>query len=288
MTLNPGFFVGIGAAKSGTSWLASYLSAHPDIAFSPIKELHYFDAMFLENPRGGWNLKWSNILSDLLEKQRQFPCRDIEEKIRCVKLRLEMVSNPGVCRDYFSALLDRHHRAFGEVTPAYALLPEAGFRAILELYPEAKFIFIMRDPVDRYLSQVQFSQTIRKIQGQPPMDDFDPDLQAVAQLANPAYTRRGDYRQTMETLMNVTAGDNLCTLFYEHIFDDEKSASELGKLCRFLDVPRATGDVGARVNKSEGMTFAAETIEKVRDALSGTYDYVLKEFAAEVPSHWLR
>jgi len=40
------FFVGIGAAKSGTSWVAEYLREHPDVAMSPIKELHYFDARF--------------------------------------------------------------------------------------------------------------------------------------------------------------------------------------------------------------------------------------------------
>src|SRR5690606_19757405 len=129
------------------------------------------------------------------------PDQGLEEKIRCVRLRLKMVSDPPAYREYFSALVDSHHKAFGEVTPAYALLPEAGFKAILELYPEAKFIFIMRDPVDRYLSQIQFSKTIRKIQGYSPATDFVPDFQALKQLSNPAYIRRGDYRRTIETLV---------------------------------------------------------------------------------------
>lgn len=34
------FFLGIGAAKSGTSWLYDYLTSHPDVAPGPIKEMH--------------------------------------------------------------------------------------------------------------------------------------------------------------------------------------------------------------------------------------------------------
>ena len=36
-------FAGIGAARSGTTWLASVLAAHPDIYMPPKKELHYFN-----------------------------------------------------------------------------------------------------------------------------------------------------------------------------------------------------------------------------------------------------
>ena len=37
------YFVCIGAQKSGTTWLARMLSAHPDIFVTPVKEILYFD-----------------------------------------------------------------------------------------------------------------------------------------------------------------------------------------------------------------------------------------------------
>jgi hypothetical protein len=40
------FMVGVGAQKAGTTWLFDYLGRHPDVAMSPIKELHYFDQIF--------------------------------------------------------------------------------------------------------------------------------------------------------------------------------------------------------------------------------------------------
>ena len=35
-------FIGIGAQKAGTTWLANALAAHPDISFAPQKETEYF------------------------------------------------------------------------------------------------------------------------------------------------------------------------------------------------------------------------------------------------------
>ena len=36
-------FLGIGAQKAGTSWLAKNLEKHPEIYMSPHKEIHFFD-----------------------------------------------------------------------------------------------------------------------------------------------------------------------------------------------------------------------------------------------------
>ncbi len=36
-------FLGIGAQKSGTTWLYQNLAAHPQVWMPPVKELHYLD-----------------------------------------------------------------------------------------------------------------------------------------------------------------------------------------------------------------------------------------------------
>lgn len=36
-------FIGVGASRSGSSWLSSCLSEHPEIGFSTEKEVHFFD-----------------------------------------------------------------------------------------------------------------------------------------------------------------------------------------------------------------------------------------------------
>lgn len=45
MTAKPNFFI-VGAPKCGTTALAQYLSAHPNVYFSPVKEPHFFSDDF--------------------------------------------------------------------------------------------------------------------------------------------------------------------------------------------------------------------------------------------------
>lgn len=286
--MKPQYFAGIGAAKCGTSWLADYLSGHPQVAFSPIKELHFFDAMYLGEPFAKWNDKWSRILSELSDKYRRSPSPEIAEKIRCVRLRLEMVDDATVYREYFQALITDDKPVFGELTPAYSLLPKEGFRAILELYPEAKFFFIMRDPADRYLSQVRFSRRLRAMRGGSPTKPFDPDLQALRHLRNPAYVERGNYRRTVETLQEVVEADRLCTLFYENLFQGNAPDEELSRLCRFLEIDFLPADVKRTVNESEEMYFDPSVVEQVRNHFQPTYAWVREFYRNALPEAWQR
>ena len=51
MTL-PGFLC-IGAQKAGTTWLLAQLKSHPGIWMPPVKELQYFDTLFVPG-RKAW------------------------------------------------------------------------------------------------------------------------------------------------------------------------------------------------------------------------------------------
>ena len=62
----PILLFGIGATKSGTSWLYSYLRAHPECYLRSIKELHFFDS--LEKSSKNWHLKELDRKCGELEK----------------------------------------------------------------------------------------------------------------------------------------------------------------------------------------------------------------------------
>ncbi len=44
-------FLGIGAAKTGTTWLHHNLRAHPELYLPDVKEVHYFDGRWHKSPR---------------------------------------------------------------------------------------------------------------------------------------------------------------------------------------------------------------------------------------------
>ena len=59
------FILGVGAQRAGTSWLNSYLSSHPCVCMSEIKELHYFDALWSESHRLHYQNKFTLALKRL-------------------------------------------------------------------------------------------------------------------------------------------------------------------------------------------------------------------------------
>jgi Sulfotransferase family len=113
----PTFFI-IGAAKAGTTSLHFYLDQHPEVQMSPVKETNFF-----AGPANGI----------------PYPVGRVD--------RLE---------DY-EALFDPAFRVRGEASPSYSNAPRrAGVpQRIKELVPEGLFIYLVRDPIDRLVSQYQ-------------------------------------------------------------------------------------------------------------------------------------
>ncbi len=113
-------FIGIGAAKSGSSWLNNILMQHPAIEIPPRKELTYFNR---NNIEGGINSSFDNELDYYL---RFWNFTD-KQKIR------------------------------GEYSPQYLNDLEAPYK-IHKAFPDVKLLVILRNPVHRVLSHFEYDQ----------------------------------------------------------------------------------------------------------------------------------
>ncbi len=133
----PNFLV-IGAGKSGTSSLYHYLSQHPQIYMSPIKEPKFF--------------AFEGEELDFRGPGDQTAHRSTVTDIETYRALFDGVSG---------------ERAAGEVSPVYIYIPKAPER-IEHYIPEAKLIAVLRDPVERAYSS--FLHLIRE--GREPFDDF--------------------------------------------------------------------------------------------------------------------
>jgi hypothetical protein len=115
----PNFFIA-GAPKAGTTSLYLYLGQHPQVYMSPIKEPRFFGLTDLLTGAGaGATLP--------------LPVRTWEDYI-----------------DLFRNV--RHETAIGEASVAYFCLPSAA-QAIRAMLPDARLIFVLRDPAERLFTQ---------------------------------------------------------------------------------------------------------------------------------------
>jgi hypothetical protein len=276
------YFVCIGAQKAGTTWLARVLSRHDDVFVTPVKEIHYFDHI-------------AGLTQHLNPRKRRSRTRKYHQRMwtQWHKWR-EHRAQGAWYRTYKRATLDDAWYASlfaqrggkkiaGEVTPEYALIGEAGLKHLKRLAPDARIIFIMRNPVTRAWSQLLHQCRVRKL---------DADSLSVSELLAIAEEERfealADYIRVLDALDAVFEPEQLLLLFYEDIHADR--AKGLKRICTFLGVgfdADRHGGLEKRYNPSQSARMPSDLRKKLRIKYRAMVREV-EDRLGRVPASWRR
>lgn len=216
MTL-PNFLI-IGAAKSGTTALYTYLKQHPDIYMSPRKELRYFS---------------------------NFPSEKSEAPPGFVHQGLATLSE---YERYFDGVTDES--VYGESSPMY-LYTRGTAERIQATLPNVKLLAILRNPVDRAYSA--YTHALRE--WKEPAETFqealtlEPERIAAGWGMLWHYTRAGLYYEQLMRYYKVFNPSQICVALYDDLQSDP--AVLLRQIFNFLDVdPDFQPDTSPRPNVS--------------------------------------
>lgn len=205
----PNFLI-IGAQKSGTTSLYSYLSQHPEIKRSYEKEVHFFD--------GGVDPSEDSFAKGDRWYRSHFPLqRDISEG----------------------------QKVF-EASPLYLFNPLAP-RRIYDLIPEVKLIAVLRNPVDRAISHYFHEQRLHR-ESLPIMEALQieeerlkPSLEKQDYKSHNyihySYKSRGRYHEQLKRYFEIFPRKNILLLNSKHLFTDLDGSLE--KVCEFVGVAPA-------------------------------------------------
>ncbi|MEM9852590.1 MAG: sulfotransferase domain-containing protein, partial [Pseudomonadota bacterium] len=202
MALEPGilkgrtYLLGIGAQKAGTTWLYEYLDAHPNIAMSPVKEMHFWGYRGC----GPWEWPVTHFRKRLLARREADAKSGVERPYGPLRERIHMQGDVKLYRRFFRRRVT-HEPVFGEITPAYAHLPAEEFAFINGHFARVKVVFLMRNPADRFWSQMRFSENVETLEA---LED-----RVDRCLAQPKYYERGDYARTLAHITGVFRRDQL-------------------------------------------------------------------------------
>lgn len=281
---------GIGAQKAGTSWLFDFLDTHPDCHCTATKELHYFDMLHSMQERGHYGGR-IDLMTSLCGRVSRTPRPGNQrflDRIERVIEQLRMYSGvPGDHANYVSFLTRGHsgQKILVDITPSYGTLDRVAFADMDSLGP-AKFVFILRDPVDRLWSQI--NMLVQDGGKDPTAPDY---LGACIDTARQMHASgrlaalpRADYARTMTELESVIPRDRICYLFYEDMF---RQAS-VDRLCRFLAIAETPADTDKRVGSGGGAGIPEDVRNMLHEGLRAQYDAVFDRFGATVPEHWRR
>lgn len=267
--------LGVGAQKAGTTWLAAYFHTHPSVFMSPIKELHYFDALWLPERMGKRN---DQHLGHLRRVARGITLDDVtarNAKWKDLGLqyeRLEMVGGgPEKYIEYFARRVGDEPVA-AEITPSYSMLSGENFREIRCLHSRMKAVFLMRNPIDRVWSAMRHLE--RK--GLKVEDRFERAIQSQGVLL------RSDYGRTLDALAAGFPEEDVFIEFYEDLFNEPT----IRRLCAFLSIPYHPAPFDRVVNKAKEKTMSHEQRARIGTLLRPVYDHCHKRFGDRLPKRW--
>lgn len=193
----------IGAQKAGTSWLYQILRQRPDVWTPPLKELHFFDHKFTED-----NRRWTHWHIDSgVERERKRLAGRPRKNLARIAVLDAIAARPRFNRQWYQRIFAHapDDAASMDVTPEYSCVSEEGVDFIARFLPKAKFIYIIRDPLDRARSQLRMNL---ERQGKLPKTE-DEWLSAVRE---PAIANRGDYQTYIPRWTKLFDGKRLLFL----------------------------------------------------------------------------
>lgn len=193
----PNLFI-VGAARAGTTSLYFYLSQHPEIFMSPMKEPHFFSRI---RPDPRFNLFYPYIDDDATY--------------------LELFAGAAGAK------------VRGEASPSYLWVPDAAKR-IKAASPEARIIIILRDPVGRAYSHY-LVDVVEGLDDRPFATAIREDMARDAPRwgQSPMYVHAGLYADGVERYLRLFRNRVKVLIFEEFIGDLRASLEDI---FRFLEV----------------------------------------------------
>ena len=233
----PNFFI-VGAAKAGSTALWNYLGQHPEVAFSPIKETHFF-ASDIQTERFRSNVRKEAAYDVAGYVKKGMPEPVHQAFVRDPDLYLQLFSKAGTAK------------AIGEASVSY-LWSEQAAKNIKAHCPGAKIIMVLRQPVERAFSHFLMDLRMGYAKGSF-RETVENDLAAPEQgwgMTN-LYVSLGLYAEQVQRYLNCFGSENVLILLNE----DLKTQTEvtLEKTFQFLgiDPKGATPDTTERHNKAK-------------------------------------
>lgn len=205
--------LGIGAQKAGTSWLSQVLGEHPQVWIPPYKEVHFFNHRFIQAHRYwiAWHyrVKPGEIRAGYARRKEALPPA-LDAYLDKTSTAKNIYSNHWYKRIFapapdFALPMD--------FSPEYSTLPKEGVEFVARFLPGVKVIYLIRDPVDRAVSQLRMNLRREKRSPQTLAD-------WLAEVQNPVLDERGDYASYVPRWQRHFGPDQLLILPYGRIAAD--------------------------------------------------------------------
>lgn len=273
----------IGAAKTGTTWLYDQLSVHPDVHLVR-KEYAYWNAVRPPYASGGGYPIGPVVKKLRAHRNKLGMVKSLGGKPKLAALAWEAVLSHPDDHDAYAKMLTlgrNEKRLVADITPAYAMLGRLTFQEMHAFHRNTRFVYILRDPVDRLWSAARW-----RVRAWLKEDENLSVKEFQRMLDDPLHPniRASQYEMTIRELEAAVPAQNIMYIFYEDLFRQPT----IDRLCAFLEIKRFEPKFEARSNKSRALQIepSQAQFDAARKMLVPTYDFIAENFSDAVPSSW--
>ena len=288
---DPNLVYCIGATKAGTTWLYRYLHDHPECAMPAVKEAHYwdtFEAEPLEKQLVAYRVRlreMRELKAAAADADRGWQVDNLDRRINEMKSLITTLEGDRTTDCAYTTWLTDGREAgklVADMTPNYAILPDEMLERMVNLTPTAKFIYLIRDPLDRLWSHIRM-QARRQRQAHEVYEKKSNNI--LYRILNRGHEKhileRGDYPKTIRKLRRVIPKGQLLVQFAEDLFTPEG----VEQLCKFLGIAPMKAEVQQPVHEGPQVVMLDKLRPRALGLLNEHYEWVARNIGP-LPQRW--
>ena len=276
-------FLSVGAMKAGTTWLRLQLAEHPEIFFTPEKEIHYFSdpkgelgPMTMASRVDRFKRVMSNLNSERINKRVRGNIAWYGRKYLANSINSKWYTRlfDGIEESQFAA----------DFSNLYCLLDTDQWQLVRDTCNELRVVYTMRHPIKRLWSHLKFQQ---EFSGNS-FDEFDAsESRWKEMIAKSDIAPYGDYERALKNLRSHLNQDELLVMFFEDFrTSPEACLRQIEQFLGIREMERSEAKMASVVNS----TTPSPIPKNLATAASDYHNYQVNAVAAlryKVPESWL-
>lgn len=281
----------VGATKAGTTGFYRLLHDHPACALPAVKEAHYWDT-FDPALRAKQVAAYERRLGELAAQKAQAAALERGWQVRNLERRItDMTALIAVLQGdrsddaaYLRWLTEGRGpgHVFADITPHYASLPDTVLHRMVAASPQARVIYLLRDPLDRLWSHIRMQARRQRQDHEIYEEKANNILYRILHHGQETHIlERGDYAAVIRKLRRVVPQERLHIVFAE----DLRTLQGAAKVCDMLGIaapaalPEGAAHAGPPVVMLDKLRLRAQKL------LYEQYDWVARNIGP-LPQRW--
>lgn len=250
-------YLNAGQMKAGTTYLYSVLKKHPEIYFSPEKEIHYLSQQFgsFRILSDAVRVRKVKSLTDIASRPER-PINRYQQVLSWAANYIRPVETEGWYEDMFSGHAEDQWCAdFSNLT---CTIPVEGLQQVAEIADDVKVTYCIRDSISRAISHAKFH--LRFAGKESDLASLPAEELRQLLLSDNIYPQSRT-EEHVKALHKVFGDDRLRIVRCETLWSDPRQV--LDPLCAFLGIQPIVGEItkeAKNVGPSSAMT------DEVREA----------------------